>query len=125
MPLVRLLGPVDVVDDAGDVHVPRTAIQKTLLALLALDAGRVVGPDRLLDQAWDGEPPESGRRALRFHISQIRKDIPIDGLIATVPGGYRLDAVHASTTAHTPGSSPISAPRAPITRFARACGHCS
>lgn len=92
VPVVRLLGPVDVVDDGGSVYAPRTAVQKTLVALLALETGRVVDPDKLLDQAWDGDPHDSGRRALRFHISQLRKGLPIDGLIATVPGGYRLDA---------------------------------
>jgi hypothetical protein len=35
--VVRLLVPVDVVADDGSVHAPRTAIQKTLLALLGVD----------------------------------------------------------------------------------------
>ena len=115
MPLVRLLGPVDVVDDVGDVHAPRTEIQKTLLALLALQSGRVVEPDRLLDVAWNGSPPESGRRALRFHISQLRKDIPIEGLISTVPGGYRIVAdtdLHTlDTLVEEASGSPSAAPR--------------
>jgi predicted ATPase/DNA-binding SARP family transcriptional activator len=92
MTMIRLLGPVEVLDDDGIVHAPKTPLRRTLLALLALEAGRVVEPDRLLDRIWDGTPPDSGLRALRFHLSRLRKEVPVDDLIATVPGGYRLDA---------------------------------
>ena len=92
MSLVRLLGPVDVVDEAGQVHAPHTPIRRTLLALLALEAGQTVDAERLLDQTWDGAPPDSGLRALRFHISRLRSEVPIEDLIVTVGSGYRLDA---------------------------------
>jgi len=92
MPLVRLLGPVDVIDDAGVVHVPVSPRRRTLLALLALDSGRVVAADQLLDRVWDGAPPESGVRALRFHVSRLRAEVEVEDLIVTVGSGYRLDA---------------------------------
>jgi predicted ATPase/DNA-binding SARP family transcriptional activator len=92
MTTIRLLGPVEVLDGDGIVHAPKTPIRRTLLALLAIEAGTVVEPDRLLDRIWDGHPPESGLRALRFHLSRLRKEVPVDDLIVTVPGGYRLDA---------------------------------
>ncbi len=92
VPVVRLLGPVDVIDSDGLVHTPGSPIRTCLLALLALETGKVVDAVRLLDTAWNGEPPASGLRALRFHISKLRSELPIDDLIATVGSGYRLNA---------------------------------
>ena len=87
---VRLLGPVDVVDDLGTVHSPGSALRRALLALFALHATKVLTADWLMENVWAGEPPESGRRALRFHISQLRKELGDVDLIETRPGGYRL-----------------------------------
>ena len=89
MVLVRLLGPVDVVDCSG-THSPGSALRRTLLALMAIHAGEVVTSDWLMEHAWDGEPPESRLRALRFHISRLRKELGEADLIETHPGGYRL-----------------------------------
>jgi DNA-binding SARP family transcriptional activator len=92
MVTVRLLGPVDVLDDDGNRYAPNTPLRRTLITALALDAGHVVEADRLLEQVWDGDPPTSGRRTLRFHLSRLRREVAIDDVIITVPGGYRLDA---------------------------------
>ena len=92
MKLVRLLGPIDVVDDTDSAHAPGSALRRTLLAVLALHTGQVLSPDWLLEHVWDAEPPSSGVRALRFHISQLRKEIGSSDLIETVAGGYRLTA---------------------------------
>jgi predicted ATPase/DNA-binding SARP family transcriptional activator len=92
MSTVRVLGPVDVVDDDGRVHAPASPIRRTLLALLALDAGRTVDADALLERAWNGSPPQSGLRALRFHISRLRAELGIDNVIVTDGHGYRLEA---------------------------------
>lgn len=90
MVVVRLLGPVEVIDDTGTAHPVGSALRRTLLALLALRAGQMVRADWLLEHAWEGEPPESGLRALRFHISRLRYELGEDGVIETRPGGYRL-----------------------------------
>ena len=90
MVVVRLPGPVDVVDGAGNVWPPASPIRRTLLALLALRPGEVVSGDWLLDHAWNAEPRESGLRAARFHISQLRQELGVDDLIETRQGGYRL-----------------------------------
>jgi predicted ATPase/DNA-binding SARP family transcriptional activator len=87
---VRLLGPVDFVDDSGTIHTVGSALRRTLLALLALRVGEVVSQDWLLEKAWNGEPPESGAPALRFHISHLRGELGESELIETHPGGYRL-----------------------------------
>lgn len=90
MVLVRLLGPVDVVDGSGAVRPIGSALRRTLLALLALHTGKVLSADWLLEHAWQGEPPDSGLRALRFHISRLRKELGEANVIETRPGGYRL-----------------------------------
>ena len=92
MPTVRLLGPVDVIDDDGVVHTPGSPLRCTLLALLALQRCTAVDTEALLDRIWDGQPPPSGRRALRFHISRLRSEVGIADLIVTVGSAYRLDA---------------------------------
>src|SRR5215217_4950022 len=99
MTLVRLLGPVDIVDDSGVARAPGSALRRTLLALLALRAGEVLSVDWLLEHAWSAEPPDSGARALRFHISQLRKELAPCDLIETRPGGYRLNAGAAEVDA--------------------------
>jgi predicted ATPase/DNA-binding SARP family transcriptional activator len=90
MVVVRLLGPVDVVDSSGSVHAPDTALRRTLLALLAMRAGEVLATDWLLEHAWNGRPPGSGSPALRFHISRLRRELGESIPIDTSPGGYRL-----------------------------------
>jgi DNA-binding SARP family transcriptional activator len=88
--LIRVLGPVDVVDDHGTVHASTSALRRTLLALFAIHAGQVLSPDWLLEHAWNGEVPASELRALRFHISQLRRELGQLDLVETCPGGYRL-----------------------------------
>ncbi|HSP30285.1 MAG TPA: BTAD domain-containing putative transcriptional regulator, partial [Ilumatobacteraceae bacterium] len=92
MPTVRLLGPVDVMDDHGVVHTPGSPLRCTLLALLALQRCTAINTEVLLDRIWDGRPPASGLRALRFHISRLRSEVGIADLIVTVGSAYRLDA---------------------------------
>ena len=92
---IRLLGPVDVVGDDGSVRHSGSALRRTLLSLLALHPGQVLAPDWLMEHMWGEDQPDSGLRALRFHVSQLRKEIggivPID----TRPGGYCLDVSRA------------------------------
>lgn len=90
MSSVRLLGPIDVVSAAGEVHVSGSPLRRTLVALLALKAGEMVSSDWLLEHAWGNQPPESRLRALRFHISQLRRELPEPAIIETRAGGYRL-----------------------------------
>jgi predicted ATPase/DNA-binding SARP family transcriptional activator len=91
MAFVRVLGPVDVVDDAGVVHRSGSGLQRALLALLALQRGVVHSPDRLMEDLWGDDQPESGVRALRFHVSKLRGAVGTVVSIETRPGGYVLD----------------------------------
>ena len=64
-----------------------------LLALLALDAGRVVRISAVIDGLWDDDPPSSARALVHTYVSALRRALDAPGApqIATLPGGYRLD----------------------------------
>jgi predicted ATPase/DNA-binding SARP family transcriptional activator len=96
---VRLLGPIDVVSAAGEVHVSGSPLRRTLVALLALRASEMVSADWLLEHAWGNRPPESRLRALRFHVSRLRRELPDPALIETCAGGYRLALPEAAVDA--------------------------
>ena len=84
----RILGPLEVAVD-GEVVALGGAKQRALLALLLLDAGRVVSTDRLIDALWAGEPPATAAASLQNFISQLRKSLGSE-TIETRPPGYRI-----------------------------------
>jgi DNA-binding SARP family transcriptional activator/streptogramin lyase len=57
-----------------------------LLALLLLHANNVVSRDRLIDELWDGSPPETASTALQVHVSQLRKALGHDAIVTQAPG---------------------------------------
>src|SRR5436190_20150300 len=84
----RLLGPLEV--DAGGVDLtPGAPKQRTLLALLVLRAGEVVGSDELVEALWGERPPETALTALYGHISALRKRLGAER-IRPRPSGYVL-----------------------------------
>jgi DNA-binding SARP family transcriptional activator/streptogramin lyase len=54
--------------------------------LLLLNANRVVSRDRLIDELWDGSPPETASTALQVHVSQLRKALGHDAIVTQAPG---------------------------------------
>ncbi|WP_326636889.1 tetratricopeptide repeat protein [Nonomuraea fuscirosea] len=68
----RLLGPVGVWH-AGRRLGPATAQQRTVLAMLLLEAGRPVPVTRLVSALWGAESPEFARNAVQGHISRLRR----------------------------------------------------
>ncbi len=86
---IGLLGPLEVTDGAGRPVEVGGARLRTLLILLALDAGRVVTAERLVDGVWGDDPPSGAPNALQSLISRLRRAVP--GLsIESHPAGYRL-----------------------------------
>jgi len=72
---------------------PHAAKERALLALLAIDRGRVVSVDRLLEELWPDLPPERGRRVLQVRVAELRKRFGgagAGGLLQSVTAGYRL-----------------------------------
>lgn len=57
-----------------------------MLALLLLHPNRVVSRDRLIDELWDGSPPETASTALQVHVSQLRKALGRDAIVTQSPG---------------------------------------
>ena len=86
----RILGPLDVTHEGRAVPVAG-ARQRELLALLLLEAGRVVSADRLMDELWGEHQPAAGAAALRVRLSQLRKTLRAGGdVLVTRPPGYVL-----------------------------------
>ena len=48
-------------------------LQRTLLAILVVEAGHVVPVDRLIDLLWREEPPAAAIASLQAYISQLRR----------------------------------------------------
>jgi hypothetical protein len=69
----RILGPLEVLDDRGRPLALGGAKQRALLAALLLHAGQVVSADRLIDELWGEEPPESARNVLQVYVANLRK----------------------------------------------------
>ena len=87
---VAVLGPVLVAGrDAAPVEPPGPRA-KALVVALALAAGRVVSPSRLIDDIWGDDAPGSARAALHALVSRTRA-VCAEGLVVSAPGGYRLD----------------------------------
>jgi DNA-binding SARP family transcriptional activator len=86
----RILGPLEVTD--GETLVDLTgAIQRALLAILLLHAGEAVSTDRIMDDLWGDEQPETGSAALRVRVSQLRRALGSAGeLLVTRAPGYAL-----------------------------------
>ena len=85
-----VLGPLEVRRGHHVVQL-RGSKQRALLATLLLNANRVVPAERLIDDLWGEEPPESGEHALRVRVSELRKVLAIEGEqspISTRPLGY-------------------------------------
>jgi len=56
----RILGPLEVLEEGRPVALGG-AKQRALLAVLLLHANEVVSRDRLIDELWGGEPPDTAR----------------------------------------------------------------
>jgi predicted ATPase/DNA-binding SARP family transcriptional activator len=88
---LRFLGPVQAVRAGRDVALggPR---QRAVLALLALDAGRVVPAGRLVEELWRGRPPLGAAKTLRSYVSRLRSALAPEMPLVPRGGGYVLSA---------------------------------
>src|SRR5215471_18648161 len=83
-----VLGPVEARID-GRVLPLGGPKQRTLLALLLLNANEVVSRDRLVDTLWGERAAESAQRSLDTYVSRLRALLGGDR-IERRPPGYRL-----------------------------------
>ncbi|MFF7988841.1 BTAD domain-containing putative transcriptional regulator [Kitasatospora xanthocidica] len=88
---IRLLGPVELRVGADGFATLAGAQRRAILALLALELGRVVTVDRLCEVLWAECPPASARAAVQGHVAALRKvlaDTPFE--LHTRASGYLL-----------------------------------
>ena len=81
----RILGPLEVVENDRLVELGGQK-QRVLLAVLLLDANRVVSRDRLIEALWEDHPPDSAEKALQVYISNLRKRLGRDRIVTKAPG---------------------------------------
>ena len=85
----RILGPLEVLVDGRPAELGG-ARQRAVLAVLLTHANEVVPGDRLIDDVWGDDPPETARNVLQGYVSQLRKVIGRDA-IRTHGRGYVID----------------------------------
>ena len=86
---VGLLGTFEVSRDGRAVELGGQK-QRAVLAILALNAPRVVSIDTLVDLLWGEQPPKTAVTSLQNFISQLRKAVGTYAVV-TKPPGYLLD----------------------------------
>ncbi|MFL6033777.1 MAG: BTAD domain-containing putative transcriptional regulator [Gaiellaceae bacterium] len=85
----RVLGPLEALGSEGPLPLGG-AKQRALLALLLLNANRVVSRERLIDELWGENPPETAVTSVQVYVSRLRKLLP-DGSLVTRAPGYVLE----------------------------------
>jgi DNA-binding SARP family transcriptional activator/tetratricopeptide (TPR) repeat protein len=80
-----ILGSLELNLDGRPIKVAG-AKQRALLAMLLLNANRIVSSDRLIDAVWEDEAPDTARKALQMHVSQLRKLLGRQRLETSAPG---------------------------------------
>jgi len=95
---VRLLGPVRATRLGREIALGGPK-KRAVLALLLLEAGRVVPAGRLMEELWRGSPPPGAAATLRSYVSRLRAVLSPDAVLGGSGGGYvitvRADDVDA------------------------------
>ncbi len=97
---IKVLGPLEV-SVAGNSIVPTASKPSQLLAMLALNAGKVVTVNALTEEIWECHPPRSGIPTLQTYVLKLRRKLSqalakTDGVsskdvLITRRAGYLLD----------------------------------
>jgi DNA-binding SARP family transcriptional activator len=100
---VRLLGTVEA-ERGGATLALGGAKQRIVLAVLALQVGRVVSSDRLVDAVWGETPSENASATLQVYVSNLRRalagpDQKTPVIVGRRPG-YVLDLAPENVDAH-------------------------
>ena len=83
----RILGPLEVRDGERVLSLGG-AKRRAVLALLLLEANRVVSIERLVDGLWGDAPPASALASLQNHLARLRPEL--GGRLVTRSPGYVL-----------------------------------
>ena len=93
-----LLGPLQVRRGAALVHIGGGKPLE-LLALLLVHRNRTLSTDALIDQLWEGRPPETATKIVQNAVSALRRAIGdgAESVLVTRGHGYELVAPHGAT----------------------------
>ena len=82
---LRLLGPLEASRAGEEVEIggPKP---RALLAALALEPGRVVSMDRIVEDLWPDEPPNTAGHAVQVYVSQLRRALGAEAISTRRPG---------------------------------------
>jgi len=86
---IRLLGPVRAIRLGREVALGGPQ-KRAVLALLVLEAGRVVPAGRLMEELWRGSPPPGAAVTLRSYVSRLRAGLGPDAVLDGRGGGYMI-----------------------------------
>jgi len=84
----RILGPLEVFAGDGSLQIGGRR-QRTVLAVLLLNANRITSTDAIIDAVWGDDPPTTARRSIHVYVSRLKKVFG-EGRIGSVDPGYRL-----------------------------------
>ncbi len=88
-PMIRVLGPIDIVNPAGPRPLAGRLV-RLLLAALVVEVGHSVPTDRLCDTLWNGRPPDSAMNTLQSYVSDLRRHLG-SAAIVMVDHSYELE----------------------------------
>jgi len=80
-----ILGPLEVRDRGVAVALGGVQ-QRSLLAILLLNANELVPTDRLVDELWGEEPPRAAVKTVQVYVSRLRKLLGVEALVTSGPG---------------------------------------
>src|SRR5438128_2398800 len=92
----KILGPLEVWADGAslDITAPR---QRAVLAILLIEANRVVSLDHLIDRLYNGEPPRHAIGSVQAYVSHLRRLLEPNRpprapprVLVSRPSGYTL-----------------------------------
>ncbi|GLZ13224.1 SARP family transcriptional regulator [Actinomadura sp. NBRC 104425] len=100
---IGILGPLEVVADGRPVEIGGARL-RALLIRLALEAGRMVPADRLIDDLWEDDAPHGAPNALQSLVSRLRAAFQEAGAgrdrLESRRGAYRLAVPPEAVDAH-------------------------
>ncbi|WP_236573409.1 AfsR/SARP family transcriptional regulator [Streptomyces sp. GS7] len=97
---MRLLGPVEIETDQGLALALGAGRVRTVAAVLISEVNQAVPVHRLIDLAWDGDPPARARGVVHNHVHRLRRLLAGHAELATRGQGYVLLADPGSVDVH-------------------------
>ncbi len=88
----RVLGPLEIDCGGRSLHLGGPK-ERAVLAVLLLHANEAVSYERLIEDLWGEQPPESAKHTLAVYVSRLRRALEAAGIepcIDSRPGGYAL-----------------------------------